>query len=266
LAPPCYSDYVFGNSNNAAAGGSTWGMSSSLFPVPALEGVDINGVFYRYTAVKDPADPYTVSIQNENADGSGYIFRSTDDWSGGRGATIQKFIPLPYSPVGDWGDGSIEQVGIGRVEDPLVLYSYRFDPNRVQQPELPDLPTYDIYDSLNDIYVLNSLEPTDPDLYDKEEAEKDEKDEEGDDNRLETALAAQENALTLANSVSQGALVKAMNTATNLNNYYVMQLKGGNYQETVVLIDKNIPDNRKALRSLGQDRLHDQMVDSQWGR
>ena len=240
-------------------------MSSTLFPLHPISGSDINGVFYRYTAVKDAGDPYTVSIQNESANGSGYIFRSTDDWSGGAGGTIIKFVPVPYSPVGDWGDGSIEQVGIGRVEDPTVLYSYRHDPNRVQQPqEAYDFSAISAYDPLSDRYVLNAIEPTDPELY-EDKLEKG-KDEEEDDGRLEKALAASDNALTISMSVSQSAMVAAMNTATNLNTYYAAKLQGGKYQESVVLIDKNIPDNRRAFRSLGQQKLHTDMVNQQYGR
>lgn len=239
-------------------------MSSSVFPLHPVSGIEINGVFYRYTAIKDPADPYTVSVQNQASDGSGYIFRETDDWSGTGGGTIQKYIPVPYSPLGDWGDGEIEQVGVGRVEDATVLYSYRFDPERVQQQELPDLPSYDPYDPLNDRYVTAALEPTDLELIEDVEEPEGDKDEEEDKDRLETALAASENALTIASGMSQGALVKAMNTATNMNAYYDRKLTGGVYQETTVLIDKNIPDNRRAFRSLAQDRVHKQMVDSQY--
>jgi hypothetical protein len=238
-------------------------MSSSLFPLHPIQGVDINGVFYRYTAVKDPNDPYTVSIQNETADGSGYIFRSTDDWSGGSGGTIQKYIPLPYSPLGDWGDGNIEQVGIGEVQDPVVLYSYRFDPSRMQSSqEAYDFGTVSTYDALSDPYVLNAIEPTDPELY-EDKLEKG-KDEEEDDGRLEKALAASENALTIGKSMTQSAILKSMNVATNLNTYYAAVLQGGKYQETVVLKDKNIPDNRRALRSLGQQKLHTEMVEEQY--
>ena len=241
-------------------------MSDTLFPLHPISASEINGVFYQYTAVKEAGDPYTVSVQNQAADGSGYIFRSTDDWSGGSGGTIQKFVPVPYSPVGDWGDGSIEQVGIGSVEDATVLYSYRFDPDRVQPQidiELPDVP---IYDALADGYVTATLEPTDLNLIqDDEELEKG-KDEEEDDKRLETALAASDNALTMGMDQSQAQILAAMNTATNLTSYYAAKLQGGELRETVVLIDKNLPDNRRALRSLGQDRLHTQMVDQQYGR
>ena len=264
-----YSDYVFGHTDNAALGNSTWGMSDPLFPVDAIPGLDINGVFIRYRAVKNSGDPYTVSVQNEAADGSGYIFRETDDWTRGSGGTIQKFVPVPYSPVGRWGDGSIEQVGIGSVEDPVVMYSYRVDPDRLQQQE-PAIP-YDFsqvaaYDPLSDDYVLASLEPTDPRLYDDNSEERSGDDEEEDDDRLEAALAAQENALSLSSGMSQVAMLQAMNAATNLSGYYAKQLQGGTYRESVVLIDKNIPDNRRALRSLGQQKLHTDMVNQQYGR
>ena len=261
----CYSsDYEFGYTNNAASGGISWGMSGPLFPVDAIPGIDINGVIYQYTAVKDRADPYTVSIQNENANGSGYIFRETDDWSGKSGATINKFVPVPYSPLGNWGTGSIEQVGIGSVEDPTVVYTYRIDPERLQpSQEAYDFSQVATYDALSDPYVTASLEPTDLSLIEDDELNKDDTEEE-DDGRLEAALAASENALTIGNAMTQAAILQSMNTATNLNSYYAQQIQGGKYQETVVLIDKNIPDNRRALRSLGQQKLHTDMVEEQY--
>ena len=263
---PSYSDYVFGHTDNAALGSRTWGMSDPLFPVDSIPGLDINGVFYRYTAIKDAGDPYTVSVQNEAADGSGYIFRETDDWSGGSGGTIQKFVPVPYSPLGNWGEGSIDEVGLGRVEDPIVLYSYRIDTERLQPTqEAYDFGAISAYDPLSDRYVLNALEPTDPNLYD-EDFEKESGEEEEKDERLEVALAESKNALTMASNVSQGAMIKAINGATNIKSYYDKQIFGGIYRETVVLIDKNIPDNRRALRSLGQDKLHTKMVNQQYGR
>jgi hypothetical protein len=266
LAQPSYSEYLFGYSNNAASGGNTWGMSSSVLGVPTVEGVDINGVIYQYTAVKDRPDPYTVSIQNENADGNGYIFKSTDDWTGRSGATINKFVPVPYSPVGQWGDGEIATTGIGNVTDATVVYTFRRDPSLVQQPEIPDLPTYDIYDALSDSYVNAALEPTDLSLIEGDDEEKADKGEDEDKERLETALAASENALTIGVGMSQNALLQAMNTATNLNGYYAASLQGGNYRETTVLIDKNIPDNKRAFRSMSQQKLHTDMVNQQYGR
>jgi hypothetical protein len=238
-------------------------MSDPLFPLASIPGLDINGVFYRYTAVKDPNDPYTVSIQNEAANGSGYIFRETDDWSGGSGGTIQKYVPVPYSPLGDWGTGSIEQVGIGSVEDPVVIYNYRVDPDRLQQQELPEIPAVPVYDALADGYVTAALEPTNRELYEDDELNKSDS-EEADDGRLEKALAASDNALTIGVGMSQNALLQAMNVATNMNTYYAANIPGGAYRETVVLKDKNIPDNRRALRSLGQQKLHTEMIEEQY--
>jgi len=51
-----------------------------------------------------------------------------------------------------------------------------------------------------------------------------------------------------------------------LNNYYAMNLKGGQYRETLVLQDKNLPDNRRAFRSMSQQKLHTDMVNQQYGR
>jgi len=240
-------------------------MSSTLFSVPSVQGVDINGVIYQYTAVKDRADPYTVSIQNEAANGDGYIFRETDDWSGKSGGTITKFIPVPYSPLGEWGTGNIEQVGIGEVQEPTVVYTFRRDPSVLQPTqEAYDFSQISTYDALSDKYVIAALESTDLSLLERDTDEKN--DSEGDDEgeRLEAALSASENALTIGVGVSQAELLQAMNTATNLSTYYAFNIQGGVYKETIVLSDNNIPDNRRAFRSMGQQVLHDEMVNQQW--
>ena len=263
--PSSSSSYEFGYSNNAASGDNSWGMSSSLFPVPSIQGVDINGVFYQYTANKAAGDPFQVSVQNKHAEGNGYIFRETDDWSGGSGGTIQKFVPVPYSPLGYWGEGSIDTVGVGSVSDATVLYSYRFDPDRVQ-PEIDiELPVYDVYDSLSDSNVLNALEPTDPELYEGDPEEKP-GDEEEDGERLEKALAASENALGIANGVTQSSVLQAMNNAVGMTTYYAANIPGGIYRETTQLTDANLPDNKRAFRNLGQQKLHTDMVDHQYGK
>ena len=267
------SDYTYGYTNNVAAGGSYWGMSSSVLGVPSTSGMDINGVIYRYTAVKDPADPFTVSIGNKDAINGGYIFRETDDWSGKSGQTITKLVPLAYTPIDRWGDGSIDLTGVGSIKEPQVVYTYRVDPCYDPQnnpscpnyvPPLPELPVIEVYDALSDQYVQMATESTDLSLLERDTDEK--KDSEGDDEgeRLEVALSAAENALTIGVGVSQAQLLQAMNTATNLNAYYASNIQGGVYKETTVLSDNNIPDNRRAFRSMGQQVLHDEMVNQQW--
>jgi len=103
-------------------------------------------------------------------------------------------------------------------------------------------------------------------LYEKEKDEDTEdrdKDEE-DEDRLELAMAASENALTIANTASQASVLKTMNAATNVNSYYVANISGGVYQESTSLEGGTIVDNRKAFKSLSQDKLHNTMIREQY--
>ena len=74
-----YSEQVFGVTKNAADFGYNWVMSQIL---PQQAGLQVNNVFYRYTTIKDEEDEMVVYVQNENAQGDGYIFREVDDWTG----------------------------------------------------------------------------------------------------------------------------------------------------------------------------------------
>jgi hypothetical protein len=249
------SDPIYGYSNNAAAGGSSWSMSESVLGVAPVPGLDISGVLYRYTAVKDRADPFTVTIQNANAIDGGYVFRETDDWSGRTGQTIVKQIPVGYVPIRFWGDGEIVTTGVGSVEDPAVVYTYRYiEP----EPELPDLPTYS-YNALEDPAVIAATEATERPETDEDEAKKDDEDEEKKD--MEKALAALQSGLEMAKG--QDGLLAAMNPVT-MTQYYAATIPGGAYQETVMLDGGQIKDNKRAFRSMANDRLHNQMVEEQY--
>jgi hypothetical protein len=81
---------------------------------------------------------------------------------------------------------------------------------------------------------------------------------------MESLLATTENALTIANEVSQAALLQVINQATNISAYYITQIPGKMYRESIVLQDKDIVDNRRALRSLGQDKLMNTMIEEQY--
>jgi hypothetical protein len=251
------SDPIYGYTPNVAAGGSSWSMSESVLGVAPVPGLDISGVLYRYTAVKDRPDDFTVTIQNANAIDGGYIFRETDDWSGKSGQTINKLVPVGSVPIRYWGDGSIETTGVGSVEDPAVVYTYRYiEP----EPELPDLPVYS-YNALEDPAVITATEATERPETDEDEAKKDDEDEEKKD--MEKALAALQSGLEMAKG--QDGLLAAMNPIT-LTTYYDKKIAGGFYEETTILIDNNISDNKRALRSLGQQKLHTDMVNQQYGR
>lgn len=273
LLPLSSFSYTFGYSNNAALYGNTWPMITQVLGITTQEGMDISGVLYNYKAVKEVDDNFTVTIQNEDVDG-GYIFQETDDWSGKHGMRIQKVIPLAYTPIERFGNGSIETTGTGSIEDATVLYMYRWDlcrdpqndpscPNYVEP--IPKIPDIEIYDALEDEFVVQATEDTNSDLYNEKEekSEETEKDEE-DKERLEIAMAATENALTIANTVSQAVILKSMNTATNINSYYVANIQGGIYRESISLSGGEVVDNRKALKSLGQDKLMNTMIRSQY--
>ena len=265
--------YTFGYSGNAAFYGNTWQMTTPILGITTEEGMDISGVIYNYKAVKEVEDDFTVTIQNEDVDG-GYVFQETDDWSGKHGMRIQKLIPMSYTPIEQFGKGSIETTGTGSVEDASVLYIYRFDGCRNPQNNencpgyvepMPVIPKIEIYDALDDDAVIDATEETDSDLYDKEEeeSEQDEKEEE-DEDRLELAMAASENALTIANTVSQSALLQTINNATNVKSYYAATVPGGVYRESISLNGGEVVDNRRALQSLAQDNLMNQMIEEQY--
>lgn len=235
------SDAIYGYTPNVAAGGSSWSMSESVLGVAPTSGLDISGVIYRYTAVKERPDDFTVTIQNANAIDGGYVFRETDDWSGRTGQTIVKSVPVGYVPIRFWGDGEIVTTGVGSVEDPQVVYTYRYiEP----EPVLPDLPT--LYSVLDDPYAQQQSTER-PESSEEDQASKD-KDEE--EEPLEKALAASDADLSMA--VGQTGMIAAMNPVT-MHNYYAMTIPGGVYQETVILQGGEIKDNKLALRSMAND-------------
>lgn len=276
LLPLCSSSnyYTFGYTGNAAYHGLTWTMTESILGITTEEGMDISGVIYNYNVVKNTEDDFTVTVQNKDTEG-GYIYQETDDWSGLPGIRIQKVVPLPYTPIENIGDGSIATTGTGTVEDATVLYMYRWDGCRNPQndencpgyvPPMPVIPKIDIYDALEDDAVDDATEETDSELYEKEQdedSEQKDKDEE-DEDRLELAMAASENALTIANTATQGSLLKTMNSATNVNSYYTANISGGVYLDNTTLQGGKIVDNKKVFRSLSQDKLHNTMIEEQY--
>ena len=51
-----------------------------------------NALIYKYTTVKNPEDDMLVHVGNLNANGDGYIFKETDDWSGVAGSATVKLL------------------------------------------------------------------------------------------------------------------------------------------------------------------------------
>jgi len=54
-----------------------------------------------------------------------------------------------------------------------------------------------------------------------------------------------------------------MNPVT-MTQYYAATIPGGVYKETVILQGGEIKDNKRAFRSMANDRLHTKMVEGQW--
>jgi len=272
---PSYSysePYTYGATSNAASGALGWSMDSILH---SIAGVDINGLLYRYTTVKDPDADMKVHVGNHNASGDGYTFRETDDWSGVPGNTIVKSFPLSNIPASKWGTGFVEVEGEGTVKDAVVIYNYRLDKCYDPQSDptcagyvkpMPVLPEVVIYDALEDDAVIDTLE-ADEFQYDEDGKLILDEEEEEEDTRIEMGLTASANALTLFKAQNQSDIILALNKQTNINMYYNAKINGGTLNDAAGLKDGTIPDNKKALRNnLAQQVLHEKMVDMQYNK
>ena len=273
---PSYSScdpYSYGTTGNAASTALSWGMSSVL---PDIPGLDVNGLLYKYTTIKNPEDGMKVHVSNLNETGDGYTFRETDDWSGVPGNTIVKSFPLANIPTAQWGDGSITVEGQGSVTDPVVIYSFRIDECYDEQSNpacpgyvkpIPVIPVVEIYDVLEDEAAMGAIDEETDFEYDEDGNLILSEEEEEEDTRLEMGLTASANALTLFKTQGQSDIIMAINLQTNINMYYNATINGGVYAETVGLADAEIPDNKKALRNnLAQQLLHEEMIDMQYNQ
>ena len=233
--------------------------------LPSEAGLTVSGVIYRYTVTKVPSDPMQVHVQNENALGSGLIFRETDNWTGLPGNTINKMVPVDNIPIQYWGNGAIKVDGFGSVSNANVVYTYRIDHCFDPQSD-PTCPGYkQPMPPKTEITIYNALE--DPALERKKTETKYSKNENKRSEDKERALKDAEAAVETANGISQQAMLREMNFATNLNSYYNKALSGGVYRDALVLIDSKMSENRHALRTgLAQQLLHQKMVDQQYER
>ena len=251
----------------------TWGMNPATLGVHGIGGMDVSGVIVGYKAVKNLSDDLVIKIGNDKV-GGGTVWEDVEDWSQKYGGKLQKVVSLPLTPLAVFGDGYVKKTGTGTVEDVSVIYMYRFDscfnpqadpscPGYVK-PKPPPVPKIPDYDALEDDAVKLAQEDTDRDLIDEDEESKDDEDEEDENSDLEFALASTTNALTMANQLAQSAIVNSINSATNIGTYYVAKIPDSYITESVVLQGGNIVDNRRALRSLSQDNLMNQMIEEQY--
>jgi hypothetical protein len=248
--------------------------------LPGITGLTVDGVIYQYTAVKNERDPMTVTIQNKNAQGSGYVFRSQDDWTGLRGNRIVKLVPVDNIPGNRWGDGEIAIGGKGSVADTSVSYKYRYD-TCVDPLSSPICPGYaeamlkslslketEFYDPLTDEIRRNATENKAVCLpgqslcitaiENRQESERSRKD---NDVRKQST-----NSLLGLKDIQLATQFEKLNDIPNFKLYSV-SMPGGVYKDVLQYPNKILPDNRRA-RSIGiaQERLHDAMVNSQYDR
>lgn len=275
----------YGYTGNAAANGLQWNMGQVL---PEPPGLSIQNVIYSYRIQKETGEWVTVYVQNELANGNGYVFRERDDWKPGSqsGLGINKVVPVGDLHRSLWGNGSIEVEGNGSVTDANVVYTYKVDPCYDPQfspncpgyklPPLPDIPVY----GLDDIYDVSKDENVKLDRsVDKELLEVDEEEEKSEEElakekemeeerskmRLEQALAAAENALLFAASFEQSQRMEVLSLAVDISSYTTTTINGGVYNETVTLQQKQLPENKNGLRNgLAQQLLHEKMVEMQF--
>lgn len=280
-----YSDSIlpyYGATGNAAAGGLGWDMSTIL---PSPPGLDIQGVIYSYRIRKETGELVTVYVQNESADGLGYVFRERDDWMPGSldGTQINKIVPIiPSLPREVWGPGSIAVEGNGSVDNASVRYQYRVDPcfDPQASPACPGyeltLPniyelSYSFYDALAEGHARQSAfsetySESEGESEDEREARESEEDRDSRE-RLERALAIGDSVALFAIAFAQSAALDSMALAANMNSYYEANIPGGNYNDSIVLVDTKLPDSRSGLRNgLAQQLLHERMVASQFER
>ena len=251
--------------------------------LPDPPGLEIDNVIYSYRIQKETGEHVDVYVYNENANGTGYIFREHDEWRPGSlsGTEINKVIPLGRLHRDLFGNGGIDVEGNGSVYDPSVIYTYRvdpcydpqFDPNcpgyKVPVPDIYEVNLDDLYDATKDENVdLDrnvSLEQNDENLEenekDKEEAEEELKRK----YRLEKAMSAVDASALFAESQRILQMNALANMAATTQGYYAASIPGGAYNDSVVLVDAELPENKSGLRNgLAQQLLHQQMIDMQY--
>jgi len=270
IATNAHGEYLYGISGNMAATGHTWGMNN-IGP-SNQRGMRINGVYYQYTPVKNTEDDMVVHVRNKRV-GGGYIFSSTDDWSGlPGGIPITKGFIIDNLPIELWGDGSIDVEGKGSVTNANVVYSYKYNNDCMTPMSDPSCPGYadavlammsstkiDAYDPMGDKNITDVMD-------EKADLEEElEKEEDTDSDKLEKILSSVDDSVLSANVLAQNLLMFAMTNSSNMNPYYDKKLAGGVYKETVVLDGGNLPDNQKGARAgLAQQLLHTKMVGMQY--
>ena len=273
----CYSENIFGNTENAASKAYNWTMNNLL---PAQSGLKVEGVFHRYTLTKDATKDATVSITNKKVGSDTYIYEYVDDWNKIPGGTKVAYDAVPSTLGNLFGNGEIKVNGDGSLSDVTILYHFKYDPcdNPLTNPECPGFD-----DAMLKYLLDNNLIDSEPDVSDpfydewvqfqldqKAEQEEELASEEEPEEELEEEISIEDvlsvvnAAEQIANPEQQLAMMQQLTAAGTLDAYSKMTIDGGVYEETIVLDGGEIKDNYRAFRNLKQDKLHDEIVRSQF--
>ena len=229
------SDLLYGRTDNVAKYVRTWDMSKIL---PPEAGLEIQGVFHRYTITKEANADATVSIVNKNANSAGNIYEAYN----------YRFDPC-FIPLADPSCPDYES----------ALYKYLLDNNLINnEPDVND-PYYNQW-----VQFQLELKAEQKEEEDKEKQEA--KEEEQEELKMEKALSVAGAAEQIANPTQQLAMMQQLASTGTLDVYYGTTIEGGKYEDTVTLEDSNIEDNTRALRNLAQDTLHRTLVRSQYDK
>jgi len=274
-----YSEVVNGSTDNASASAYTWVMKNIL---PAQTGLTIEGVYHKYTITKDANADAIVSITNENIDGTGYIYEYTDNWNKLPSNTKFKYDPIASSLGALWGKGEIKVIGEGTLSDVNIRYQYRFDTCFIplSDPTCPDFRNA-LYQYLIDNDLLNN-EPSVNDPYynewvkfqleqtaeeeDKLEVVEEEIEEEEEKLTMQDLFSVEGLTKKLLDPLEQVKMLQEMASLEKLEGYYTVEIQGGEYKDTIKLVDGSIKDNFSVLRNLSQSKVHEEMINMQYNK
>jgi len=241
--------------------------------LPAYTGLEVNGLVYQYTTVKNAEDEMIVYVQNENAQGDGYIFQFADNWTGQPGNTIRRKFVLPNITSDYWGDGSITWTGVGSVEDTSVIYTYKYDtcfdpqsdpscPGYEEEVEVPEIP---FVDPLNDEFVMQQMQQQAKIDQEQEEEDRRRRQRESTiESAIEKVLGDGTNPKLADDALEAAKLAKLYKVLPVI---YYNPLDGGEYLETIKLNGGEIQDNIQGRRvNYAQQLLHEEMVNLQYER
>ena len=271
----CSSENIYGNTNNAASKAHTWAMNNLL---PSQTGLTVEGVFHKYTIVKNPTTNSIVSITNKKVGSEEYIYEYVDDWSNLPSGTKIKYDPTAPTLGNLFGDGEIKVTGDGSLSDVLILYHYKFDPchTPLSDPSCPDFKDA-LYQYLLDNNLLDAQNVQDP-YYNKWvqiqldeqaeieelEAEEAESEEDSEELTVEEILSVAGVVEKIADPMQQLEMMQQLAAVGKLELYFNLDIDGGVYEDVLKIDGGEIKDNVRAWRSLGQDSVHRSMVRSQY--